>query len=145
MLRASVLALLAAHLLAGSASPDDKALEAFQGKWKKICLMVDGKEVPADRYEDQVTTVKGGERLILKGEKVVQRATFTVNPNTNPPQIDLTPTEGDYKGKTYNGLYKIEGDTVTILIDLVGQGRPTDFSCDKGSSRVLEKFQRVSK
>ena len=49
-------------------------------------------------------------------EKVIQRATFTVSPNANPPQIDLTPTEGDYKGKTYNGVYKIEGDTVSFVL-----------------------------
>src|SRR5215213_2865594 len=102
MFRAGVLALIAAHWLAGSAASDDKALEPLQGKWKKVYLMVDGEEVAPDRFEDQIVTVKGNGRVILKGEKVIQRATFTVSPNTNPPQIDLTPTEGDYKGKTYN-------------------------------------------
>src|SRR5215216_1714923 len=115
MFRASVQTLIAALLLVGFSEADDKAIEPFQGKWKKVYLMVDGKEIPSNRYEHQVITVKGSERLILKGETVVQRATFTVNPNSNPQQIDLTPTEGDYKGKTYYGLYKIEGDTVTIL------------------------------
>src|SRR4051812_47497729 len=100
MYRASVVTLVLVTALTGSAASDDKALEALQGKWKTVYLMVDGKEVPADLYDGEILTISGNERTVQKGTKVVQKAKFTLNPNTNPRQIDLTPTEGDYKGKT---------------------------------------------
>jgi len=51
---------------------------------------------------------------------------------------------GDPK-KEAKGIWKVEGDTLTICRARPGQQRPSEFTAPKGSGRELLVFKRVTK
>jgi len=46
------------------------------------------------------------------------------------------------RGEHVPGIYKLEGDVLTICTASPGQPRPEQFKADKGSGRTLQTFQR---
>ena len=53
---------------------------------------------------------------------------YTLLPGMSPKGIDLVPTEGINRGKTYRGIYALEGDILTICYRGPSQERPNVFS-----------------
>ena len=61
-----------------------------------------------------------------------------------PKAIDLTPGEngGPLKGKRYPGIYRLEGDTLTLCLSIeAGSKRPTKFAT-KDTYWVLDVYKR---
>lgn len=56
-------------------------------------------------------TFKGGALVGTKGNSGLGEATFTIAADGR--SIDATGTSAGYRGKTYQGILKIEGDTLT--------------------------------
>ena len=69
-----------------------------------------------------------------------------LHPDQNPKAIDLTPegdSAGPLKGKTYPGIYKIEGDTLTLCLSIKADSkRPTKFAT-KDTYWVLDVYKRA--
>jgi uncharacterized protein (TIGR03067 family) len=61
----------------------------------------------------------------------------------NPAEIDLTPPDAA-KGETILGIYKIDGDTLTLCLTMGGE-RPKEFAAPPGSKRMLVTCKRVKK
>ena len=99
---------------------------------------MEGKSVPGEFVEKGRYVFKGNELTIFEGDKNVGKATFTLDPAKKPKTIDMTATEGPGKGKTMYGIYRIEGDTLTLCI---GEERPTDFN-GAGKAGLVE-FKRA--
>jgi uncharacterized protein (TIGR03067 family) len=51
----------------------------------------------------------------------------------------------DEPGKEERGIWKVEGDTLTICMGLPGEPRPADYTCPVGSKRYLFVLKRVKK
>ena len=61
--------------------------------------------------------------------------------------IDFRNTAGEMKGKTWLGIYELDGDTLRICdnADDVAGGRPAAFVSSAGSDQVLISFKRVKR
>jgi uncharacterized protein (TIGR03067 family) len=137
-------------LLIGLAEPprgaraDDKIKTELEGTWQAESVVDSGKENKG--ASDFKLTFKGDTFTLRKGEKVVVRGRFTLDARKKPCAIDSTITEGpdQAKGKASRGIYRHEGDKLTMCFAQAGQEkRPTEFSAPGGSNHVLLELKRA--
>jgi uncharacterized protein (TIGR03067 family) len=105
------------------ARADQKAL---QGRWRLV-----ERTPPAGPGAPYRRVVILGNHLVLYGRSGDRRdkveAVFTLNTTPTPRAIDFTPIEGAHKGKTYAGIYAVEGKALRIAFRAPGASRPHDF------------------
>src|SRR5262249_49743687 len=88
-------------------------LARFDGTWEFVSIEVEGNAVPNDELQKSgYLVIKDGKFTFKDGD--VQAGTFKVLPKFKPKQVDVTFTEGPEKGKTYLGIYELEGDTYKV-------------------------------
>ena len=110
--------------LGGAGGEGKTDLDRIQGAWKGTRLEVESKVAPGEFIEKCKYVFKGNVLTFFEEDKQVGKASFVLEPTKMPKAIDITPTEGQDKGKTMYGIYRIEGDTLSICI---GEERPNDF------------------
>lgn len=119
------LILLATLLSAGILPADDEkddALKPFQGSW----TIVDKKKVENEEPKTARTVMFEGDKYKIKaGDKVVEEGTFTVDGAKK--HIEVTVTEGADEGRTWHGIYEVDGDTMKAVVGPITAARPTEY------------------
>jgi RNA polymerase sigma factor (sigma-70 family) len=136
---------LAYRLLAKEADAKKTDKERIQGTWKIDSAKANGEEPQGDegdRIKGSTWTITDEKITVtFNGEDRV--ATFKLDPAAKPKTIDvMTEKEG-----TFKGIYKLEGDTLTICAS-VGKGdteRPAEFVSKEGGFTMLLVLKRVKK
>ena len=112
-------------------SPDS---ELLQGVW--VYTSTDGKPVPAERQNEYVEFLKN--RILLSNGT---HGRFRLEDSKSPKQITITfasKSEGPV-----NGIYKIEGDRLTIAsYNKSGKLIPTTFEPDPEAGIAVEVYER---
>jgi RNA polymerase sigma factor (sigma-70 family) len=119
--------------------------ESIQGKWKVDSAKANGQEPQGDegeRIKGSTWTITTDKITVtFKGEDRV--ATYEIDPAPKPKTINvMTEKEG-----TFKGIYKLDGDTLTICAS-IGRGdneRPTEFESKEGGSTMLLVLKRAKK
>src|SRR5262249_20716287 len=122
---------------------DKKELEKFQGKWVVVSLSMDGKAWEGDERKDRFVVFKGEKRTLLYKDKERGTASLKLDPSKSPAQIDSTNEDGPGKGVTTKGIYKFDGDTLTVCMGGIGKDRPTEFASKPGSGTILVVHKRA--
>jgi uncharacterized protein (TIGR03067 family) len=143
----SVLVMTATPLLLAAGTDDDvrKELKALQGKWKTVAMEVAGKPLPKDGIPAFTFIIAADGKSTGQTPQGEFRATITVNPKKNPKAIDNLHESGEEKGKKQYGIYKLEGEKLTVCITAPGStegDRPKDFTT-KDTPNVVFVFERV--
>jgi uncharacterized protein (TIGR03067 family) len=121
-------------------TPQEQAMSdqnSIQGQWKLISGERSGKPLPEN--------VAAGARLVFDGNKITttvrgNATTFGVllHPDRAPKAIDL-----DMNGTLGEGIYKLDGDTLTIVHTESGEPRPTKFATETGTPTTLMVLERI--
>ncbi|HLW68652.1 MAG TPA: TIGR03067 domain-containing protein [Gemmataceae bacterium] len=127
-------------------SKDD--LKQMQGYWNVVALEADGRKAPDDAVKGMHVRIKGTEfEGIDPGEASGDKATIKLDSSKSPKQIDLVALTGKDKGKTIEGIYKLEKDRLMICMrgpEAAEKGRPKEFSSgDAGSGLGIMTLERV--
>ena len=134
----------AALALAGAlAAQDKKGAESLEGKWEVTAQTVDGKMSEPEELKNVFAVVKGEKVTFLYKDKERGTATQKLDPKKSPKQVDVTYEDGPLKGTTLKGIYKLEGDTLTICLGGLGKDRPTEFASKDGSGTILITNKRA--
>lgn len=140
---ASALALALAPLIAAADDAKDD-LKALQGAWDLVYFERDGKEV---KPQDGVRVINAGEKFVIKrGDEVIAAGAMKLDPSTTPSGSETTYTEGPDKGKTFKGIYQIDGDTVKFCrAGTPNDDRPTEFKSKPGSRQFVAIYKRAKR
>jgi len=146
--------------------------DKLQGKWKFASRVGDteDEDEKEDKPEPTSYLAYSVDGDILKQywvdkdgkETVFVRYKLTVIPNKDPKQVDLTEVDEAGKpvtetrrtssrGKTkakkttvkYMGIYKVEGDKLSLCISYDDKKRPTDFEPKKGSFSYAVSLEKM--
>jgi uncharacterized protein (TIGR03067 family) len=123
MLVTSGLLLIVSVVVSANAVPKDQ--EKILGKWKVVSVEEDGK--PNDDFKDAVISMVDGKYTIKFADGESFGGTYKLDPSQKPKAIDFVPNFGRNKGKTVEGIYLLEGETLKFCRSDAGKGRPKEF------------------
>jgi uncharacterized protein (TIGR03067 family) len=145
MTRCALLVVTISLLAAGS--KDDatsKDLKKLEGSWTLASGVDDGKKVSAKRLEGARLTFEGENHTVEMGGKTY-KGTHKLDATKKPKTIDITDTDGPFKGKTVLGIYQLKGDQFRICYAPPGKDRPEDFKAKAGSGHRSHVWKREKK
>jgi uncharacterized protein (TIGR03067 family) len=130
--------------IAADASKDAvrKELAKFEGTWRFVSVEVEGAKLPEEQVKKSGKMVIRGNQFAVPAGGATYRGTFKVDVSSKPKRIDATFTDGPDKGKTFLGIYELEGDTYKVCLGMPGKPRPKAFVAKAGSGHVLEVLKR---
>jgi len=141
------LVVLTTPLLLAPDTEDDvrKELKALQGKWKTVAMEAAGQPFPKDGIPAFTFVIAADGKSTGQTPQEEFRVAITVNPKKNPKTIENLHESGEQKGKKQYGIYKRDGDKLTVCMTPPGGAeadRPRDFTT-KDTNNVVFVFERV--
>jgi RNA polymerase sigma factor (sigma-70 family) len=121
---------------AASERPADRArtdTQRLQGTWVAVAAIKNG-ERPADemiRAIDFRIRFAGPRLTITRGTKQIGTATYRLDPKARPREIAFP--EQNFDNHRQAGIYKLEGDTLTLCLRDADKGPPTEFTAERGA------------
>lgn len=124
-----------------AAEPAKADIDLLQGSWRIAELEISGQknsptgdDARIEFSKDRLKSGKGAELFVVKLES-----------GTNPKLIDFERIEGSEATQSLEGIYKLEGDKLTICVS-IGEGvrvRPTEFTGKQDSGCALVVLERI--
>ena len=143
--RPFILATLALFVSAVTTA-DDKAdkdeLKRQEGTWAVVSSIHEGQAAPRDLIRSIKRVVEGDHVVWERDGKRFAGTTIELDLGQDPKAINVTPDGGRNRGQRVLGIYKFEGEQLTICMAEPGKPRPKAFEANKGSGCTLRTFTR---
>lgn len=114
----------------------------LEGTWIGVLGLRDGKKIVDDEANEVRLTVTGDHYTMIRGEQA-DHGTSRIDPMADPKTIDITITDGEFKGQTWLGIYEVIGASHKVCFAPTGRPRPTTFTSEPGSGHVLWVLTRA--
>jgi uncharacterized protein (TIGR03067 family) len=105
--------------------------EKIQGTWELVSGERNGKPLP-DEVIQHVKLIFAGDKLTTQHKDRKTEATFKLDANKTPKEIDL-----DMDGSVGKGIYQLDGDSLKLVHGEVGDPRPKEFPKEGSGLTVL--------
>jgi uncharacterized protein (TIGR03067 family) len=123
--------------------PDARAeLDKHQGTWKVVSFQREGEETPKEIASTITRVVEDDHVVWYRDGKSFAGTTIRLDPSETPRAIDVIPDGGPQRGKAVLGIYRLEGDELTLCMAAPDAPRPKRFDAPKGSGQTLMTFRR---
>jgi RNA polymerase sigma factor (sigma-70 family) len=126
-----------------AAAGKDKAAkdeEKILGTWDVVSFEEGGQKAPAEAIKEAMVIFAAGGKMTAKQGEKEQEFTYELDPTKKPKEFNGT----NDKGQTVRGIYKLDGDELTICFARRGD-RPTEFVSKEDTTVVLEVLKREKK
>jgi uncharacterized protein (TIGR03067 family) len=128
------------------AGPDGQELKKLAGHWAVIQQEHGGKKAAAKELAALAVEIAGQRMTTREGSDVKEDTTIiSLDPKAKPAVIDLKIASGADIDKVVKGIYKLDGDTLTICVAEPGKDRPKAFEAKMGTGHTLLVFKREKK
>ncbi|MCC2670883.1 MAG: hypothetical protein K0Q72_3354, partial [Armatimonadetes bacterium] len=112
------------------------------GTWKGQIVDGGGAQGPIEVTEfvvtpDKITATRSGSRFPMGG------GSYRLGNQQGMRTLDATGTEGGARGKSFMGIYTLEGDTLRWCVANPGRPRPTDIASRAAQGQYLLILNRV--
>jgi uncharacterized protein (TIGR03067 family) len=136
--------ILGTGLVPAFAQPAEDAKKKLQGTWTAAQAERDG-QAAEDVVGHRLSFTGNRFQIRSKDGKSLYAGTFRLDPSAKPAAIDFAHSEGTLKGKTWKGIYALDGDTLTVCDNApnLDKGRPAALEAKSGSGHVLITFKRA--
>lgn len=108
-----------------------KDMDRIEGTWVLVSGERHGEKFTVEVVKNVKLTFLD-DVLTTQKKNGVTEATFTLHPETNPKGIDL-----DMDGNLGLGIYKLEGEILTILHGEIDEPRPANFDAVKKGNLTM--------
>ncbi len=128
-----------------------KELAKFDGNWEPGSSINDGKVADLGEKKRTVLVFDGGRMAAVERGRPEGFGTIKVNAGEEPAQIDWKYGDSPAKTGTSKGIYKFDGDTLTICVGGLdpetgrSKTRPTQFKSQEGTGTILLVYKRVKR
>jgi uncharacterized protein (TIGR03067 family) len=141
-----IVAVLAVGLLiaADESKKDDKEKDAKKivGTWSAVSVERNGQKEPDEQAKGITVTFTADGKVTVKTPDKETKGSYKLDAGKKVREITLE-ASGE---KTLYGIYKLDGDNLTICaIDTSADERPTEFATKEGSKARLVVLKREKK
>ena len=136
----AVVLLMAADDPAKDAMKDEDKL---QGEWTMVSMETLGVKHSEDDVKKYTLTIKGDRWTVTNARTLSPGRTFKIDPSKEPKTLDLTIKLGNQE-KVSQGIYKLDGDTLTVCRTEDNGERPKEFKTT-AKSGILVVWKRAKK
>ena len=123
--------------------PKNKDADSPKGKWTAVSISMGGMAVPDEVVKGFKFNLDDKTYTNIIKEEVVEEGEYKIDATMSPKTIDFDIKKGRDDGKKQLGIYKIDGEKLTIVAAVAGSDeRPKSFNVESGSQLlelVLEK------
>jgi uncharacterized protein (TIGR03067 family) len=135
----TVLALAVVVAAPAVKDPPKKDVPAIVGRWALSEVAVGPQKIP--QVEMTVTFAADGSFESRDGGAVKKKGTYRTDPKKAPAEMDIQ--DGDGKEAMKPAIFKVEGDTLTIVAGTLGDARPTTFENRQDGGVIYMVFKRI--
>src|SRR5687767_12848592 len=114
-MHATLLVALAVAVGAPAPKADPKTESAIVGEWVGEKATAGGKDRPVPAGGIRFTFKADGKLIVKEGKREnPDEATYTIDAKKDPAEIDFVPPAEKAERGTVRGIYKVDGDTLTL-------------------------------
>lgn len=140
MFRIMLIAAVGTLLIGAAVRGDDKkAAEKLEGTWVATSWKRGEGEVGKDKVDTELTITKDAYEFPKGINRISKNGALKIDAGKGT--IDFTPEDGPAKGKTLQGIFKVEGNTLTLCFTSAGNDRPKEFKTSDRNT-VLATYDR---
>jgi uncharacterized protein (TIGR03067 family) len=119
------------------------AAKELQGKWITIAYHGNGKYTRVQPGREVPYTFEGNKQITVNPFNPRQEIEYRLDPTKTPKWIDQRYTGGTIGPWIAKGIYKLEGDRLTICYGGPNVARPDNFTTRAGDGRSMRVLKRV--
>jgi uncharacterized protein (TIGR03067 family) len=131
---------------AGEVVPDPHPSD-LSGNWQAVSFEQDGRQKFSEEEVRKATATFHNCRYHFTplpwGPEGSFDGTYEIDGDTEPKAFSLYPANGVLKGRAFQGIYRVEGDKLTLCFSWPPLDRPTEFRSRPNSTIVLAVFRRA--